>query len=72
MLSHRQLFNQPPLGFISHVRIVIENCQYVVLVVFRDFESGTLVLESVKEEVSVYVESMQLIHNCLSSVLALT
>lgn len=24
VLSHRQLFNHPPLGFISHVRIVIE------------------------------------------------
>ena len=68
VLSHRQLFNQPPLGFISHVRIVIENCQYVVLVVFRDFESGTLVLESVMEEVSVlcrkYATDSQLFKFC--------
>ena len=53
VLSHRQLFNHPPLGLISRVRIVIEeDCQYVVQVVFRDFESGILVLKILKEEVS--------------------
>ena len=69
VLSHRQLFNHPPLGLISRVRIVIEeDCQYVVQVVFRDFESGILVLESVKEEVSVlcrkYAPDSQLFKFC--------
>ena len=42
------------LGLISRVRIVIEDCQYyVVQVVFRDFESSILVLESMNEELSV-------------------
>ena len=50
VLSHRQLFSHPPLGLISRVRIVIDH-QYVVQVVFRDFENGILVLERVKEEV---------------------
>ena len=64
MLFHRQLFNHPPLGLISRVRIVIEeDCQYGVQVVYKDFESGILVLERVKEEVSVLCKNMQLIRN---------
>uniref|UniRef100_A0A1X7UFB1 Uncharacterized protein n=1 Tax=Amphimedon queenslandica TaxID=400682 RepID=A0A1X7UFB1_AMPQE len=54
VLSHRKLFNHPPLGLTSRVRIVIKaNCQYVVQVVLRDFEKGALVPENAKEEVTV-------------------
>uniref|UniRef100_A0A1X7TWX8 Uncharacterized protein n=1 Tax=Amphimedon queenslandica TaxID=400682 RepID=A0A1X7TWX8_AMPQE len=43
VIQHQMLHNHPPLGVISRCRILIKGQEYVVHIVLKEIESGTLI-----------------------------
>ena len=43
LIQHQMLHNHPPLGLISRCRILIKGHEYVVHIVFKEIENGTLI-----------------------------
>lgn len=42
VVSHRQLYDHPPLGIISRCMITIKNQEYIVQIVTREVERGVI------------------------------